>query len=505
MKQDNGDMDDLFRRASDKYPLRTDSADWDRLAAALEKAPDSPSDPEAADERRRRSIFWWFLLLPLGGLGYYTWQATMHVHPATPSAITTTVAGASGAATRSVAGASSAATRSAAGASGAATATATDAPRSATTTAAGAAGAADGAGAAGAGVKGAAVANGSVAGAAGSASSGQAIAGSAAAGSTAAGLAAVTPGGVSGATRTGAGKHHRDATASAGRQRFSATGGATATGLDGNYQSGSEGAGATTATSAGVNQSGKARQLLYSHLDLRRVPTAGGYNLVVNVTAPPTPVDSSSSGKKKTTASVAKKSAHVYVGILGAPDLSTVKFQSTKGVGSTFGVLLGYSFNDRWAIESGVYLDRKRYYTGGEYFNKEGVRTYPNTNLLTVDGTCYMWEIPINLRYNFNTSPRMKWFATAGLSTYLMTKENYSYQYQYTWGGSVEDGAWNLKKPSQYWFSVVNISAGFEQRLGKIGNLRLEPYLRLPLSGIGTGRLPILSAGLNIGITRQLW
>jgi hypothetical protein len=244
--------------------------------------------------------------------------------------------------------------------------------------------------------------------------------------------------------------------------------------------------------------------LLYSHLDLRRVPTAGGYNLVVNVKAPPTPVDSSSN-KKKTTASATKKSAHAYVGILGAPDLSTVKFQSMKGVGSTFGVLLGYSFNDRWAVESGVYLDRKRYYTEGEYFSKEGVRTYPNTNLLNVDGTCYMWEIPINLRYNFNTSPRMKWFATAGLSTYLMTKESYSYQYQYTWGGSVEDGSWNFKKPSQYWFSIVNVSAGFEQRLGKIGNLRLEPYLRLPLSGIGTGRLPILSAGLNIGFTRQLW
>ena len=67
MKDNNGDMDDLFRRASDKYPLRTDSADWDRLANALDE-PVLPSDGE--DKRRkRRGVFWWFLLVPGGGVG----------------------------------------------------------------------------------------------------------------------------------------------------------------------------------------------------------------------------------------------------------------------------------------------------------------------------------------------------------------------------------------------------------------------------------------------------
>jgi hypothetical protein len=27
----------------------------------------------------------------------------------------------------------------------------------------------------------------------------------------------------------------------------------------------------------------------------------------------------------------------------------------------------------------------------------------------------------------------------------------------------------------------------------------------VPLSGIGTGKLPIMSTGINIGITRRLW
>lgn len=145
-------------------------------------------------------------------------------------------------------------------------------------------------------------------------------------------------------------------------------------------------------------------------------------------------------------------------------------------------------------------MDRKRYYTTGEYFKKAMPAGY---TLLNVDGTCNMLEIPVNVRYNFGTGSRMKWFATAGLSTYLMSKENYNYQYQYNW--STEDSNWNIHKPSQYWFSIVNLSAGFEQRVGKIGNLRLEPYVRIPLSGIGTGKLPIVSGGLNIGLVRKLW
>ena len=56
MEHVNGDMEDLFRRAAEKYPLRTDGADWDRLAAALDKDPGSPSDADTEDKRRRRGI-----------------------------------------------------------------------------------------------------------------------------------------------------------------------------------------------------------------------------------------------------------------------------------------------------------------------------------------------------------------------------------------------------------------------------------------------------------------
>jgi len=234
---------------------------------------------------------------------------------------------------------------------------------------------------------------------------------------------------------------------------------------------------------------------------VNRAHISKDYNLTVNVVAPVVAKDSS---KVKPKASSRQKTSYLYAGLMAAPDLSTVKFQSMKGVGTTYSLLLGYQFNKRWAVETGVSLDRKRYYTDGEYFDTKGVHLPAwGYTLKNVDGTCYMWEIPLNIRYNFSQTEKTKWFATAGLSTYLMTREKYNYSGIYN--GNPSDSSWDIKKPSQYWFSIINLSAGYEHRLGGIGNLRIEPYLRIPLAGVGTGKLNILSTGINIGITRKLW
>ncbi len=75
--------DDLFRQASDQYPLRTDSSDWEKLASALEADPSLISPPviEQGDKRRRKRFLWLLLLLPLGGLGYYAILSNSHARP----------------------------------------------------------------------------------------------------------------------------------------------------------------------------------------------------------------------------------------------------------------------------------------------------------------------------------------------------------------------------------------------------------------------------------------
>ena len=62
MQDVNNDMDDLFRKAAEQYPLKTDGADWEKISAGLQAA----SVPAAEEkEKRRRGILWLLLLLPL--------------------------------------------------------------------------------------------------------------------------------------------------------------------------------------------------------------------------------------------------------------------------------------------------------------------------------------------------------------------------------------------------------------------------------------------------------
>jgi Outer membrane protein beta-barrel domain len=480
MKYNNGDMDDLFRRASERYPLRTDSADWERLANALDGGPASPSDE--GEKRRRRGAFWWFLLIPLAGIGY--WMGQMGMHRSLNKTVAMKTEAVSGAV--STGGASAGNVTSAGGApEGNPTATGTVSAEKTVKN----------------GENGSRVAGGEKVRKMRTSAGKTANPGTVQNSDGAGGQEVVEPSIVDkGVPEGGQVRNLRTRGSAGAKARQSGLVGSAGKSPDDGTTGTSSVDRSTGSAVMGSNVSGVGKESvdqdpLPARLDSRRAPIGERNGVNVNVVAPKVPGDSQKPGS-----SPKHLGSHGYIGVFGAPDFSTVRFQAMKGVGTTVGVILGYSFNNRWAIETGLSMDRKRYYTAGEYFKKEMPAGY---TLKDVDGTCHMLEIPLNVRYNFSTGPRMKWFATAGLSTYLMSRENYNYQVEYNW--VTEDSMWNIHKPSQYWFSIVNLSAGFEQRVGKIGSLRLEPYVRIPLSGIGTGKLPIVSGGLNIGLVRDLW
>jgi hypothetical protein len=89
-------------------------------------------------------------------------------------------------------------------------------------------------------------------------------------------------------------------------------------------------------------------------------------------------------------------------------------------------------------------------------------------------------------------------FVNAGLSSYLVRKQNYTYFFHnagraYEWQNENKDRL-------NYWFAIGNLSAGIEQDLGKGFTFQAEPFVRLPFSGIGVGNLKMNSYGLLFSI-----
>ncbi len=471
----SNELDDLFKRAAENYPLRTDSADWDKIARALDEDEPSLAIPPVYfrdDKRGRRKFLWLLLLLPLGGIGYYSWHAhfsaglqKMASKPV--DAYQNTIAGKKDNSDNNKPGESPVAAsqkmwdNKAAGGQQA-TIAGKDEKDQGQTVVAGTAGADH------------AIKNGS--------------------------LKSVLKNTVVNASANS--NMNTRPIRKPAIHSFTSDDQKEPINLfaenNKNNKAGNENTDASKKAIIDLKTDDLSIwgpfEVVVNDKTLKNVSTdfmKPGINGSLNAASgKPAPV------KKRA------KQSFFYFGIIGAPDFSMVKFQSIKAAGYTAGLLLGYSISPKMALETGIYFDSKKYYTEGEYFSSKNVPFLNYVNLVNVNGSCNMIEVPINLRYNIHSGAKNTWFATTGLSSYFMFKESYDYKYIYN--GVDGENYYTYRKSSQNWFSIVNLSAGYEHNLGKIGNLRLEPYLRIPLSGMGTGSLPIMSAGLNVGITHRI-
>ena len=104
------------------------------------------------------------------------------------------------------------------------------------------------------------------------------------------------------------------------------------------------------------------------------------------------------------------------------------------------------------------------------------------------------------MSYNFSRTPKKEWFVSAGLSTYLMKKEEYNYFFKYTATGPTHNRKMIYENDNNHFFSVVTLSGGYKRNLSKRVFVSAEPYLKLPVSGIGYGKVKLNSGGIQFSV-----
>jgi hypothetical protein len=178
------------------------------------------------------------------------------------------------------------------------------------------------------------------------------------------------------------------------------------------------------------------------------------------------------------------------IGILATPDLTTVGFSKLIKPGIAAGLICEYHLGNRWSIQTGFIRSSKIYSSRGGYHSTEGYWVNKN-NTDRIDGSCMVIDVPVNVKYHFLQGPENLMFISTGLSSYFMNDERYSFIYK----SNNSERTWYSENWNKYYFGIINFSIGYERYINKVFSVQAEPFIKIPMKGIGDGKAKLLTTG----------
>jgi hypothetical protein len=190
----------------------------------------------------------------------------------------------------------------------------------------------------------------------------------------------------------------------------------------------------------------------------------------------------------------------VVLSILTAPDVNGVGNSfSNSQVGSTTGLMLSVGLTHRLTISTGAMYAKKPYSANfSQYTTAYPFKVQP-TN---VYADCRVLDIPINIDYRLYSKGRNMIALGTGISSYFMLRENYRFDYENNpgWASTNID----IKNQNQHILGVLNINATYQRRINEKFGLNVQPYMKLPLTSIGYGKVDLQSTGVAVGVSWYL-
>ena len=201
------------------------------------------------------------------------------------------------------------------------------------------------------------------------------------------------------------------------------------------------------------------------------------------------------------TSSLQKKS-RLYAGVTAGLAFNEVKHQGYKKPGFDIGIVAGYRITKNAAVETGLLYSKKYYFSDGKYFsmNKMGGSMPAAMKVLSVEGSSDLYQIPVAIKYDIAHKKESTIFSSAGISSYILTREKNDYQT--SMNGVQQNMKGMYKHVSAGVASSFDISVGYEHTIRKAASIRIQPYLQIPLKGMGMGSMQVMSTGIHIAYTR---
>ena len=218
-------------------------------------------------------------------------------------------------------------------------------------------------------------------------------------------------------------------------------------------------------------------------------PIAPGFSIDKILTADPEEIES----VHKISPTKTKKTS-LNLGIGYSPDFSTVGIGNFVSPGSRWAVIGEFGFSKRFLLNTGIVWVSNKYEAYGEDYHAPS--RYWKNGIIAEQayGECKMIDIPLNLRYNIILMGKHQLFVSGGASTYFVMKEDYYFHYEQD-DPDLPD-YWGTDKMTVYPFGIINFSFGYQYELSRKSSFQIEPFIKIPTTGIGWGNVDLHTIGV---------
>lgn len=186
-----------------------------------------------------------------------------------------------------------------------------------------------------------------------------------------------------------------------------------------------------------------------------------------------------------------KKRSGFDGGITLGPDYNIAPSFRMGKLGFNGGLFLRYRVNNRLSVSVAAVYAKKVYGATREDYKFD----YP-VNYVKIDADCNVIDVPLNVNYIFRETPKSTWSAMAGASSYFMLKEKYDYY----WANNTKRTR-EFSNQNQHYFSVLNLGVTYERKTSGRLKWGLQPYIKVPMAGVGEGKVKLSSAGVSLQLS----
>lgn len=230
------------------------------------------------------------------------------------------------------------------------------------------------------------------------------------------------------------------------------------------------------------------------HFNLREEPVEGLGERLAAIYQP-----------KESIGSEAQERERSVVSFLAGPDLTSVRGAGKSSLSENIGLAYSYPLTKGLSVSVGATYAKKNYKSAYKFYapsNPPEMTQLPSN----VSAVCDVIDVPLTASYTVLKSKKVKFNVSAGLSSYFMLKEKYTFDYENggSYGGSQKSAVYEVNGENQHIFGVADFSISIEKKINDKINIGVKPFVKMPLTGIGYGNVDLESKGVAFTLGMSL-